>query len=167
MERRALRRAVTAALALVLVAAVLVTRSTVRHRGRSRPPPPDVNAPAETRVRVQVLNATTIRGLARRAAMHLRDRGFDVVEIGTTSELQDSTLVLDSSQPHECKQPPCRTLKTVHTLKLTPTPHPPCDSHAAQPFGGALVVERLVTAFDQDGMHRGFRAADFACRDTA
>ena len=97
MERRALRRAVTAALALVLVAAVLVTRSTVRHRGRSRPPPPDVNAPAETRVRVQVLNATTIRGLARRAAMHLRDRGFDVVEMGTTSELHDSTLVLDRS----------------------------------------------------------------------
>ena|SRR5437867_1346295 len=97
MERRALRRVLTGVLALVLLAAVIATRSAMRHRGRSRPPPPDVNAPAETRVRVQVLNATTVRGLARRAAMHLRDRGFDVVETGTTSELHDSTLVLDRS----------------------------------------------------------------------
>jgi len=71
------------------------------------------------------------------------------------------TLSLNVSQPHACTLPPCRTLKTVHTLKLTPTPHPPCDSHAAQPFGGTFVVERLVTAFDQDGMHRGFHAGDF------
>ena len=31
---------------------------------------------------MQVLNATKTRGLARRATMLLRDRGFDVVEIG-------------------------------------------------------------------------------------
>ena len=35
------------------------------------------------RIRVQVLNATTSRGLARRATFFLRDKGFDVVEIGT------------------------------------------------------------------------------------
>lgn len=97
MERRALRRAAIAAVAVLLLAAVIATRSAISHRGRTRPPPPDVNAPAQTRVRVQVLNATTIRGLARRAAMHLRDRGFDVVDMGTTTELHDSTLVLDRS----------------------------------------------------------------------
>ena len=37
------------------------------------------------RIRVQVLNATQTRGLARRATRLLRDRGFDVVELGTTS----------------------------------------------------------------------------------
>jgi hypothetical protein len=56
-------------------------------------------APRGVRVRVQVLNATTTRGLARRATELLRDRGFDVVEVGTTSarERGDSTFVLDRS----------------------------------------------------------------------
>ena len=53
--------------------------------------------PAGTRVRVQVLNATRTRGLARRAMFVLRDRGWDVVEIGTTTPPRDSTLVLDRS----------------------------------------------------------------------
>jgi hypothetical protein len=93
-----LRRVVAVVLAFVLLAAVIATRSALRHRGGAqRPPPPDVNAAAETRVRVQVVNATNIRGLARRAAMHLRDRGFDVLDMGTTSELRDTTLVLDRS----------------------------------------------------------------------
>ena len=98
MERRALKRVGLALLVLVLLAAVIATRTATRHRDVvQRRPPPDVNAPADTRVRVQVLNATTLRGLARRATMQLRDRGFDVLEIGTTPEQRDSTLVLDRS----------------------------------------------------------------------
>jgi hypothetical protein len=54
-------------------------------------------APDGVRIRVQVLNTTTTRGLARRATRLLRDRGFDVVEIGTTSPALDTTLVLDRS----------------------------------------------------------------------
>lgn len=54
-------------------------------------------APEGVRIRVEVLNATRVRGLARRATMHLRDRGFDVVEIGTSAEQRDSTIVLDRS----------------------------------------------------------------------
>jgi hypothetical protein len=50
------------------------------------------------RVRVQVLNATRTRGLARRAMLYLRDQGFDVVEVGTTSATRDTTLVLDRSR---------------------------------------------------------------------
>ena len=57
----------------------------------------DAEAPAGLRIRVEVLNATRVRGLARRATMHLRDRGFDVVNVGTSREARDSTVVLDRS----------------------------------------------------------------------
>lgn len=59
--------------------------------------PPELRAPDSVRIRVQVLNGTKTRGLARRAALLLRDRGFDVVETGTIGEERDSTLVLDLS----------------------------------------------------------------------
>ena len=54
-------------------------------------------APDGVRIRVQVLNTTKTRGLARRATRLLRDRGFDVVELGTTTPTLDTTLVLDRS----------------------------------------------------------------------
>ena len=54
-------------------------------------------APDGVRVRVQVLNTTRTRGLARRATRVLRDRGFDVVELGTTGPAIDTTIVLDLS----------------------------------------------------------------------
>ena len=54
-------------------------------------------APDSVRVRIQVLNATTITGLARRATMVLRDRGYDVVETGNTKGPLDTTIVLDLS----------------------------------------------------------------------
>jgi LytR cell envelope-related transcriptional attenuator len=43
----------------------------------------DARAPKGTRIKVEVLNATRTRGLARRATLYLRDRGFDVVGSGT------------------------------------------------------------------------------------
>ena len=52
-------------------------------------------APTGVRVKVQVINATRVRGLARRATQALRDRGYDVVEVGTTGQLRDTTLVID------------------------------------------------------------------------
>lgn len=54
-------------------------------------------APPNVRIKVEVINATTVRGLARRATIYLRDRGFDVVSIGTSREVRDSTLVLNRS----------------------------------------------------------------------
>jgi hypothetical protein len=54
-------------------------------------------APAGARIRVQVVNTTKTRGLARRATRLLRDRGFDVVELGTGGPMRDTTLVLDRS----------------------------------------------------------------------
>jgi hypothetical protein len=57
----------------------------------------DARAPAGVRIKVEVLNTTTTRGLARRATLFLRDRGFDVVGTGTVRATRDSTLVLDRS----------------------------------------------------------------------
>jgi hypothetical protein len=70
------------------------------------------------RVRVQVVNASTTRGLARRATRWLRGRGFDVVEVGTSRERLDSTVVLDRSG------------------------HPEWASRAANAMGGARVEAR-------------------------
>ena len=56
-----------------------------------------VRAPANVRIRVEVLNGTRTRGLARRATLFLRDRGFDVVQVATAPATRDSTLVLDRS----------------------------------------------------------------------
>ena len=54
-------------------------------------------APAGVRIKVEVLNATTTKGLARKATNFLRDRGFDVVAIGTSRTPRSKTLVLDRS----------------------------------------------------------------------
>ncbi len=98
MERRALKRVGLVVVVLALVTAGIVAARSMRASPEpKRAPPPDATAPAGQRVRVQVLNATSGRGLARRATIHLRDRGFDVVEMGTSSEQRDSTLVLDRS----------------------------------------------------------------------
>lgn len=50
--------------------------------------------PDSVRIKVEVLNATSIRGLARRGTFHLRDLGFDVVSSGNSNEKLDSTVVL-------------------------------------------------------------------------
>jgi hypothetical protein len=50
--------------------------------------------PDSVRIKVEVLNATGQRGLARRVAQYLRDRGFDVVGIGD-APLSDSSVVYD------------------------------------------------------------------------
>jgi hypothetical protein len=53
--------------------------------------------PAGVRIKVEVLNATKVRGLARKATLYLRDRGFDVVAVGTSREQRATTLILDRS----------------------------------------------------------------------
>lgn len=58
---------------------------------------PEARAPQGVRIKVEVLNATKTKGLARKATTYLRDRGFDVVLIGTSKEQLDKTVVLDRS----------------------------------------------------------------------
>ena len=99
MERRRLIRRAAAAVVALLVAAgvVLAVRGPSTRAPQAVRQRVDAEAPAGVRIRVEVLNATRVRGLARRATMHLRDRGFDVVNVGTSRESRDSTLVLDRS----------------------------------------------------------------------
>ena len=86
-------------LVLVIAAAVgaLIRQRRSHPTARSLIHLAEVRAPEGVRIRVQVLNATKTHGLARRATMLLRDRGFDVVENGTMTQLRDTTLVLDLS----------------------------------------------------------------------
>ena len=58
---------------------------------------PELMVPPGVRIKVEVLNATKVRGLARKATFFLRDRGFDVVSMGTSKEQRSTTLVLDRS----------------------------------------------------------------------
>lgn len=98
MERRALRRLSVAGIAILFVFGVVLARAfRSDDTPVARAEPPDATAPTSERVKVEVLNATNVRGLARRATLYLRDRGFDVLYLGTASELLDSTLVLDRS----------------------------------------------------------------------
>jgi hypothetical protein len=59
--------------------------------------PDDAKAPPDTRIKIEVLNATTTKGLARRATLFLRDRGFDVVAIGTAAQQRPQSMVIDRS----------------------------------------------------------------------
>ncbi len=73
-------------------------------------PAPDATAATSDRIRVEVLNATRIRGLARKGTFLLRDRGFDVVSIGTSPLQSDSTVVLDRTSHPEWARRVARAL---------------------------------------------------------
>ena len=82
-----------AALVGSLAAGLVVSRRAGAPLTAEAPAPSSV--PAE-RVRVEVLNASGTPGLAARGRSHLRDRGFDVVQIGNASGFApDSSVVLD------------------------------------------------------------------------
>jgi hypothetical protein len=77
----------------------LVTTSFSASRESSVPD--DARAPDGTRIKVEVLNATKTKGLARRATLFLRDRGFDVVGSGNVGEQRSTTIVYDRSSHPE------------------------------------------------------------------
>ena len=93
-------------LALVVIALLVLAGggyAAWRQRGAPRMAAPGMAAsaedslamaPAGVRVRVEVLNASDVRGLARRATMRLRDLGYDVVSSGNAGERREGTLVL-------------------------------------------------------------------------
>ena len=60
--------------------------------------PEDARAPEGVRIKVEVLNATKTRGLARRATVYLRGRGFDVVGSGNVTEQRTTSIVYDRSR---------------------------------------------------------------------
>ena len=109
------RLAILAMLLLVLMLAAGAYVLRARHAG-TRPILPTIgaagveHAPPGVRVRVQVLNTTRTKGLARRATRLLRDRGYDVVELGTAGPIGDTTLVLARSGHPEWAAAIARTL---------------------------------------------------------
>jgi hypothetical protein len=110
------------ALGLVLLLAVLGASGVVLH-SRGAPTPllasvtshAEARAPNGARIRVQVLNTTKTRGLARRATQLLRDRGFDVVELGTVGPTMDTTLVLDLSGHPAWAEAVAKVMAPAHT----------------------------------------------------
>ncbi len=98
--KRVYRGAIAVLLLVVLAAGAYVMHARQRPGIASPPKGRDAlpRAPEGVRIRVQVLNTTRTRGLAQRATRLLRDRGYDVVEVGTSGPLRDTTLVLDRSR---------------------------------------------------------------------
>lgn len=68
-------------------------------------------------------------------------------------------LDLTSMKDQKCKEPKCQTRRVAHTLTVDVT-RTVCDSDQSKFLDGSLTT-RLSTAFDTDGMHRGFHAGDF------
>jgi hypothetical protein len=91
--------AALAGAAVVAVLAILVRGGSPARAATREPVASDtLRVPPGTRVRVEVLNGTKTRGLARRAMLYLRDRGFDVVSLGNAARTYDTTTVLDHAQ---------------------------------------------------------------------
>jgi len=120
VERRTLKRAAVA-IGVVAAAAVLVGAVVLRTRSHpgtpsveSAPTDPAARAPEGVRVRVEVLNASVVHGLARRATLLLRDHDFDVVTIGSSAERFDSVQVLDRSGHPEWAARVAKALGVTH-----------------------------------------------------
>jgi hypothetical protein len=126
VARRPLRIAAAVAVAVIVVGGGTFLAIRAASPGTAAAPKPSAEsmAPEGVRVRVQVVNASSVRGLARRATLLLRDHGFDVVEAGTgtSAEQLDSTVVLDRSG------------------------HPDWAQRVAVALGGARVVSRPDTS---------------------
>jgi hypothetical protein len=117
VESRALKRtALLVGVVIAVVAGALWAVQSWRHRPGRPIGADDARAPTGVRIKVQVLNATKTRGLARRATMHLRDRGFDVVDVGTDPNGRDSVLVLDRSGHPEWARLVARALGGAQVL---------------------------------------------------
>jgi hypothetical protein len=86
-------------LALLVLAAVgwLAVRALSNRSGTAPYVPYDARAPEGVRIKVEVFNGTKTKGLARRATLFLRDRGFDVVGSGTNTQPRATTVVYDRS----------------------------------------------------------------------
>jgi hypothetical protein len=81
--------------------------------------------------------------------------------VNAVSKNFKGTIKLVEKNEQKCAKPECRTLKTLHVLKIGVVSNNPCDSKLGKTLTGTILVEKLATAFDQDGTHRGFHAGDF------
>lgn len=110
---------IAAVLVVAAIAAAGVTAARARTHRAALTRDAETRAPAGVRIRVQVLNGTTTRGLARRATEVLRDHGFDVVDMGTSTTRHDTTLVLDLSGHPDWAN---RVARTVSPARISARP---------------------------------------------
>jgi hypothetical protein len=106
------RRVIIAAglVAAVAVAGVFTARRAMA-RGSDAVTGDTTRAPADQRIVVEVLNASGVSGLARRATFLLRDRGFDVVGWGNDpSGRRSETLIVDYTDKPEAADRLARVL---------------------------------------------------------
>ena len=75
----------------------LVVRALNNRNGAAPYVSDDAMAPEGVRIKVEVFNGTKTKGLARRATLFLRDRGFDVVGSGNNTAQRATTVVYDRS----------------------------------------------------------------------
>ena len=100
MTRR--RMLVVGALVLVVAVAGVLTARRALARGPQELLGDTTSAPSGQRVVVEVLNASGVTGLARRATFLLRDRGFDVVGWGNDPKgRRGATLIIDYTDKPE------------------------------------------------------------------
>ena len=100
-RRRRYGRIVLVILILAVIGAIVWFVVRAFSNPTERSVPDNARAPEGVRIKVEVLNATKTRGLARKATVFLRDRGFDVVGSGTDVEPRAKTVVYDRSSHPE------------------------------------------------------------------
>lgn len=79
--------------------------------------------------------------------------------VAAVSKDMKGDLKLADAKIKECKEPECRTLRSLHALNVKIV-NTNCDSPEAKHLQGAQSA-KLMTAFQVDGMHRGFHSGDF------
>lgn len=99
MKRRRIRRNVLAGWMLVGTLATVVGVFLVAFVWRMMHPPVtpyvETELGAPTVIQCEIVNASGMNGVGRRALSYLRERGFDVVELSTSPTVQTSSVVLD------------------------------------------------------------------------
>lgn len=81
--------------------------------------------------------------------------------VNSVSKNFKATIKITQKDEQKCEKPECRTLKTISALKIGVVSNNPCDSKLGKTLTGSILIERLATAFDQDGTGRGVHAGDF------
>lgn len=81
--------------------------------------------------------------------------------VNSVSKNFKASIRVLQKEEQKCEKPECRTLKTIHAMKIGVVSNNPCDSKVGKMLTGTIVVEKLASAFDQDGTKRGFHGGDF------
>ena len=79
--------------------------------------------------------------------------------IQSVSKDVQGRLDVTATHINRCGDPPCVSLRTMSKLELKVRTEK-CDSKLARELDGSIRVDKLATAYDTDGLHRGVHAGD-------